>query len=180
MECRFIPLFDIARSVEVLYGASLRSTQRGFKPSVFAENLCTGEERQVVTVDEKKNNFGTAVHELTPAERSKGGHESVKTRRKKKTMKQALDMLLQLPINSEEDFSLLSELGVDISALDESELVNMLIVTAALFKEAKQGNVRAITAIKDIIGEDSNYTKHRMKMDKEHLKIKQKLAEDDW
>lgn len=146
----------------------------------ICNNEKTGLKKGCELMANNEKNLIPGAHKLTLEEQSEGGRASGRSRRKKKTMKQALDMLLQLPINSEEDFSLLSELGVDISALDKDELVNMLIVTAALFKEAKQGNVRAITAIKDIIGEDSNYTKHRMKMDKEHLKIKQKFAEDDW
>lgn len=128
----------------------------------------------------KKGNLGSAAHQLTPAERSKGGHESVRIRRQKKTMKQALDMLLQLPINTEEDFNMLAEMGIDVSAIDEDMLVNVLIIAAALFKEAKQGNVKAVSAIKDIIGEESNYTKHRMKMDKEMLKLRQQKADDEW
>lgn len=111
----------------------------------------------------------------------KGGKKSGETRRRKKTMKQTMDLLLSLPANSTADLNILYEFGINFGALDEkqiTEINNMLIVNAALLKKAKRGDVKAIKELRQII-QDDVYTAHRIKLEKEELKLKkQKLFPD--
>ncbi len=111
----------------------------------------------------------------------KGGKKSGETRRRKKTMKQTMDLLLSLPANSTDDLNILYEFGINFGALDENQLAdinNMLVVNAALLKRAKNGDVKAIKELRQIIQDDA-YIQHRIKLEKEELKLKkQKLFPD--
>lgn len=123
--------------------------------------------------------------ERTPSElremASKAGKKSGEVRRRKKTMKQVMDMLLSLPAVSADDTYILSQLGFDTITLDEEQLEdinNMLIVNAALLVKAKRGDVKAIKELRKII-QDDVYTKHKIKYDNEKLKLeKQKFFPD--
>lgn len=121
-------------------------------------------------------NLIPAAHKLTVEEQSRGGKASGKSRQKKKSMRQAAEMLLQLPSNQEEDSQVLSEIGL---ATDE-EATNMLVVIAAIIKEAKAGDVKATRLLMDITGTDY-YKNEYLKLRKEEIKLKQEKAEaDDW
>ena len=116
--------------------------------------------------------------ERSPSELRKmgvnGGKKSGETRRRKKTMKQTMDLLLSLPANSQEDLDIIYEFGINFGALDEKQIAdinNMLIVNAALLKKAKKGDVKAIRELRQIIQDDA-YIQHRMKLEKEELKLK--------
>lgn len=123
--------------------------------------------------------------ERTPSElremASKAGKKSGEVRRRKKTMKQVMDMLLSLPAVSADDTYILSQLGFDTITLDEEQLEdinNMLIVNAVLLVKAKRGDVKAIKELRKII-QDDVYTKHKIKYDNEKLKLeKQKFFPD--
>lgn len=84
-----------------------------------------------------------------------------------------MEMLLSLPANSVEDYSLFAQLGVDF---EDEELNNLLAVNAALLAEAKSGNVKAIKELRSIIQDDA-YIKHKMKLEKEYLKLEKQKNE---
>ncbi len=105
---------------------------------------------------------------------AKGGKASGEARRRKKTMRQMMEMLLELPANTLEDYQLLLDLGFDFKGSDNLETNNLLVVNAALLKGAKNGDVSSIKELRSIIGDD--YTKHKIKLENERLKLeKQKL-----
>ena len=106
---------------------------------------------------------------------SKAGKKSGESRRKKKSMKQVMDMLLQMPAETQADYELLVSLGIDISSLDENTVNNMLIVNVALLRLAKAGDVQAIKELRSII-EDDAYLKHKVKYDNAKLKLEQEKA----
>ena len=106
---------------------------------------------------------------------SKAGKKSGESRRKKKSMKQVMDMLLQMPAEAQADYELLVSLGIDISSLDENTVNNMLIVNVALLRLAKAGDVQAIKELRSII-EDDAYLKHKVKYDNAKLKLEQEKA----
>ncbi len=107
---------------------------------------------------------------------SKGGKKSGESRRRKKTMKQVMDMLLEKPANTPQDWELLSGLGLDFPDFNQEEITNLFIVNAALLQKAKSGDINAIKELRDII-QDNAYQKHKMKIEKEYLKLeKQKSA----
>lgn len=120
-------------------------------------------------------NLIPAAHKLTVEEQSRGGKASGKARRKKKSMKQAAELLLHLPSNQEDDSQMLSDIGLDA----DEEATNMLIVVAAIIKAAKSGDVKATRVLMDITGTDY-YKNEYLKLRKAELKLKQQKAEDDW
>ena len=79
--------------------------------------------------------------DLTPEQRSenasKAGKASAEARRKKKSMKTIMDFLLSMPANSAADYNMLVDAGIDLSMFEEDEISNMIIVNAALLKNAK-------------------------------------------
>lgn len=107
---------------------------------------------------------------------SAGGKASVASRRRKKTMKQVMDMLLQMPANTQADWNMLIGMGIDVNNLDEDTVNNILIVNAALLKNAKEGDVASIKELRSII-QDNAFEKHRMSIDKAYLKLEQQKAE---
>lgn len=111
---------------------------------------------------------------------SKGGKKSGEVRRRKKSMKQVMEILLAMKTENSDDLQLLHNAGIDISELDEDMINNLLIVNVALLKKAKEGDVASIKELRDII-QDNPYQKHKMKIDKGYLDIaKKKSEQDDW
>ena len=106
---------------------------------------------------------------------SKGGKKSGEVRRRKKTMKQVMDFLLEQPANTRADYEFLVEQGIDLNSLDPDFINNMLLVNAALMARAKQGDVAAVKELRDIIRDD-DMLKHKIKYDNARLRLeKQKL-----
>ena len=127
----------------------------------------------------EENLKGHGFHERTASEQRQiavlGGKASGESRRRKKSMKQVMDMLLQLPANTPADWKMLIDMGVDTNNLDEDIVNNMLIVNAALLQKAKTGDVNAIKELRSII-QDNAFENHKIAMDKAYLNIeKQKL-----
>lgn len=80
---------------------------------------------------------GDDVHKLTAEEASKGGKASAESRRKKRDLRLALEMLL------EKDFK--DKNGKIISGTEA--------VTAKLFEKAMKGDVRAFETLRDTVGQ---------------------------
>lgn len=108
---------------------------------------------------------------------AKGGKASGVSKRRKKSMKQVMDMLLQMPADTRADYDMLVELGIDVSELDPDTVNNMLVVNAALLRLAKTGDVQAIKELRSII-EDDAYLKHKVRYENAKLKLeKDKLIQ---
>lgn len=86
----------------------------------------------------------------TPSERrenaSKAGVASGKARRRKKSMKQKMQLLLSLPA-ADNDQAELSAMGVDPEDMD-----NEMVLVKALFLAAAKGDTRAFDRIQDVLG----------------------------
>jgi hypothetical protein len=119
-------------------------------------------------------NLIPAAHNLTVEEQSRGGKKSGEVRRRKRDMKACMQLLLSLPA-PEEDYKTLSDMGIDVEDFPE-DITNMLVVNAAILKAAKAGDIQAIRELRSIIRDD-DYMKHKIKMDKERLKIAQKESD---
>lgn len=81
---------------------------------------------------------GDEVHKFTPEEHSKGGKASAEARRKKRDLREALEMLL------EKDFK--DRNGNVLSGTE--------VITAKLFEKASKGDVRAFETIRSTVGQD--------------------------
>lgn len=106
---------------------------------------------------------------------AKGGRASGVARRRKKSMKQMMELLLDKPASTPEDWQLIADIGLNFDGWNNEEVTNLLIVNAALLKKAKSGDVNAIKELRNIIQDDA-YQKHKMKLEKEYLKIEQQKS----
>lgn len=91
--------------------------------------------------------------ERTPEERKslakKAGVASGAARRRKKSLKNTMKMLLDLPVSSYEDAQKLMDMGIDL----QTDGNNQTLMLAALLREAADGNVKAVREIRSILGE---------------------------
>jgi hypothetical protein len=103
----------------------------------------------VVKVPNEKN-----LKRLSPSEARengrKGGKASANARRQRKTLRENMNLLLNLEVSSVKDFDELSKMGIPLEDID-----NSMLLTAALFQKAKTGDVAAYKEIRDLIGESA-------------------------
>lgn len=78
----------------------------------------------------------------------KGGRASAEARRQRKTLKENMNLLLNLDVTSARDFNKLTAMGIPVGDID-----NAMLLTAAMFKKAASGDVAAYKEIRDLIGE---------------------------
>lgn len=97
----------------------------------------------------KKENLKPQAHKLTVDEQSKGGKVSGDARRRKKTMREALEMLMFETPLPETHKQMLKAEGVD----SESEMNHQMVITRSLIAKAEAGDVQAYNAICAMIGE---------------------------
>jgi len=78
----------------------------------------------------------------------KGGIASGKARRRKKLIKEQLELLLSLPLKDENAKRKLKQLGIDADNLD-----NQMAMLIAIWNKALKGDVQAFNSIRDTVGE---------------------------
>ena len=76
---------------------------------------------------------------------SKGGKKSGEVRRKRKAMKEQMEMLLTLPVKNQEQYSFISNLGID-----KKEIDNQMALIVAMYAKALKGDVQAFNAIREV------------------------------
>lgn len=81
----------------------------------------------------------------------KGGKESGKVRRHKRSMKEAAQLILQLPARAEQA-ALLQKYGIP-----ENDCTNLMLVMAKAVQMAADGNLKAAEFIRDTLGENPQY-----------------------
>ena len=79
---------------------------------------------------------------------AKGGIKSGETRRRKKTLREQMEMLLSLPVQDENTRDFIESLGIQ-----PDEVNNALAITLSMYQEALKGNTKAFELIRDTIGE---------------------------
>lgn len=114
-----------------------------------------------------EQNLIPQAHVLSVEEQSKGGKASGETRRKRKALRDSMNMLLEKQPSTKE-YNKLIEAGFDPEDID-----NSLVITMALFKEAAKGNVKAIKELRNLIGED------KPDADAEYTKVDELIASID-
>ncbi len=78
---------------------------------------------------------------------SKGGKASGAARRRRKALREALDVYISLPVKDKRALGRLVKAGVDAEDAD-----TQMLVVAALVQRAIDGDVRAVRLIFDIVG----------------------------
>lgn len=100
----------------------------------------------------------------------KGGQASGEARRKKKSMKQAMNLLLSLPA-SDENMAILEQLGIDSDDAD-----NQMLVMVSMMQRAIKGNVSAAQFIASVTGSTAMTETERAKisLEKKRFKLEEK------
>lgn len=79
---------------------------------------------------------------------TKGGIASGEARRKKKLIKEQLELLLSLPLKDENAKRKLEQIGIDADNLD-----NQMAMIISMWNKAIKGDVQAFNSIRDSVGE---------------------------
>ena len=125
-----------------------------------------------------EKNLIPGAHKLTVEEQSRGARASAESRRRKKSMKEKMKLLLSLPA-ADNDKETLAALGVLPEDMD-----NEMVLVMSLFLKAASGDVPAIREIRDLLGIDNAAeelklrNKDSKRKDKE-LEIKEKTFENN-
>lgn len=113
--------------------------------------------------------------DLTPSERResarKAGKASAAARRKRKSMKEKMKLLLSLPA-CDSDLAELEALGIPTEESD-----NEMVILKGLFLKAASGDVAAAKEIRNILGKDNSSEELALK--KKELAIKEKQLSGD-
>lgn len=78
----------------------------------------------------------------------KGGKASGEARRKKKAMREQMEMLLSLPFADEEAKEKMKELGIPVDDID-----NQMALMIATYQQALKGDTSAINIVREVVGE---------------------------
>lgn len=98
--------------------------------------------------DENLVNLATRPQRERKKIASMGAEASNRKQRARKALRDSMNMLLEMQPAARE-YNKLIEAGFEPEEID-----NSLMVTLALFNEAKKGNVKAIKELRNLIGED--------------------------
>ena len=113
--------------------------------------------------------------DLTPSERResarKEGKASAAARRKKKSMREKMKLLLSLPA-CDSDLTELEAMGIPIEESD-----NEMVILKGLFLRAATGDVAASKEIRNILGKDNSSEELALK--KKELALKEKQLTGD-
>lgn len=83
----------------------------------------------------------------------KGGIASGAARRRKRALKDAVDLFLSLPATDTDTFNKLSKIGVDLADID-----NQMAMICGLHTSAVRGDAKAAKVLVDILGEKAGNT----------------------
>ncbi len=99
----------------------------------------------------------------------KGGLKSGEARRKKKSMKQAMNLLLSLPVSDE------YKEAIERYGLDEKDADNQMVIIISAFEKAASGNVDAMKFIAGITGSTAmtEAEREKIKLEKKRLKMEE-------
>ena len=78
----------------------------------------------------------------------KGGKKSVESRRKRKALKEQMELLLTLPLTDERAKKQFESMGIDADNMN-----NQMAMVVKTYAQALKGNINAVNVIREIIGE---------------------------
>ena len=79
----------------------------------------------------------------------KGGKKSGEVRRKRKAMKEQMEMLLSLPFKQSEPLDFMKNLGIE-----EDNLDNQMALIVAMYSKALKGDVQAFNTIREVVQDE--------------------------
>lgn len=80
---------------------------------------------------------------------AKGGKKSGEVRRKRKAMKEQMEMLLSLPFKQSEALDFMQYLGIE-----EDDLDNQMALIVAMYSKALKGDVQAFNTIREVVQDE--------------------------
>ena len=114
-------------------------------------------------------------NELTEEEQrkiaSEGGIASGEARRKKKLIKDQLELLLSLPLKDENAKRKLEQIGIDADNLD-----NQMAMVISIWNKALKGDIQAFNSIRDTVGEKPSDVVENINYTKEEAEKYKKLS----
>ena len=84
--------------------------------------------------------------------RPAGGKASGISRRRKRSLKEAADLFLSMPVTDTRTFNKMAKAGIDVDDADYQ-----MAVIVGLTMQAAKGDAKAAKAVFDLLGEDSHY-----------------------
>jgi len=88
-----------------------------------------------------KQNLIPKAHKLTVEEQSKAGKKSGEVRRKRKAMREQMEMLLSLPLKNTKLEQQLQKLGIN-----KEEIDNQMALVVSLYQTALKGGTNSVQA----------------------------------
>ena len=95
-----------------------------------------------------KNNLKPLSTEKAREIGKKGGKKSVESKRKRKALKEQMEMLLSLPLTDDKAKAQFERMGIDSDDMD-----NQMAMVVKTYLQAMKGNINAVNVIREIIGE---------------------------
>lgn len=110
---------------------------------------------------------------------SMGGKASGEARKRKKQIKDDINLLLSLPIKNDNMKKQLKALGIE-----DNEMTNQMAMTIAMWQKAIKGDVSAFNSLRDTIGEKpKDIIEHSGEINNPYSKLTEeelrKLAQDE-
>lgn len=79
----------------------------------------------------------------------KGGQKSGEVRRKRKAMKEQMEILLSLPFKQTKQLNFMKELGIE-----ENEIDNQMALIVAMYGKALKGDIQAFNTIREVVQDE--------------------------
>ena len=98
----------------------------------------------------------------------KGGQKSGEVRRKRKAMKEQMEMLLSLPFKSKKQLNFMKDLGIE-----EDNIDNQMALIVAMYGKALKGDVQAFNTIREVVQDEKTI------QDKDRVQIINDLPNDE-
>lgn len=95
-----------------------------------------------------EKNLVPQAHKLTVEQQSMGGKKSAESKRKRKALKEQMEMLLSLPLTDDKAKAQFERMGIDSDDMD-----NQMAMVVKTYLQAMKGNINAVNVIREIIGE---------------------------
>ena len=103
-------------------------------------------ERNLIPIEQVNSRRTREEHSEDSA---KGGRKSGEVRRKRKAMKEQMELLLALPAKYEDEKEFMDFLGID-----EENWDNQMVLIIALYKKAMKGDVQAFNTIREVVQDE--------------------------
>lgn len=97
---------------------------------------------------DKESNLIVPTSEQARINGAKGGKKKAENRRKRKALKEQMEMLLSLPLTDGKAKAQFERMGIDSDDMD-----NQMAMVVKTYLQAMKGNINAVNVIREIIGE---------------------------